>query len=568
MAEGGGGPCSSPTQRAAASGAPRRMQEPQCCQGEVGCSDACWGTAGTVPLSQSRRPAEEVTSSKLLSGNTFAGQQQRHQAQLCSSLLEALRGLPALAQQRHRKSVDLLSPLPQQAAVCTEAGDARGATAAVLSFLRGAAACLGSVSQPQSDPKLRAATAAPARAAVAAVADYCSAGNAANAAELRVLRLAVGCLPPLFRLSPQLAASGSHALREALSVAVAAAVLLHRLLGAEPRPKAGRDPQPHLPQQRQQILAASLATTQPKLADLMRALLLAVNCLLAELVRARSVVAAGGPSFPPRNEGSPFPSADPGDTAGEAGVELLLLLLPLSLAQASAGAQLQQLQLRPPPAAGWGPPSELTADWGSTQESEADASVRGPLLRRGPRGRPSLSWRRGSEQETSDGAPRAPPPQVSPFAAAEAPAEQDAGAPGAPSVRAEALRCIEGLLRLCGRELFPYWSLLLQHRSPCLWRPGPPLWNWVAPTALSQGPQEAACRLASARGLLCRGPQQERREAVTSHWLCELLGTQEKEQQDLPWAALATSDESLKVRLLAAERRRELSVQPDTSCVA
>ena len=483
---------------------------------------------------QARRPLDGMNAA-LLRGRTFSGQQQRQQAQLCSRLLGALAHLSVVQQQeqQHQRPSASLSSLSRRVGLCAENGDARGATAAVISFLKDFGVVIGAAAAVQRHQEHTRAAAEAARAGVSAIADYCRANTAANAAELLVQRQLITCVALVFRFFPQLGAPDSAALRQALGVACAAAVTLHRALGAEPRPKTDRCLQRHLQQQQQQqqILAVGLTATQPKQAALMRALLLSLHSLLAELARARSAAAAGRGHFTAASEDATASAMAPPGTVGEVTVELLLLLLPLTLAQPCVSMQLP-LQLRNISApAGWTAPCELTTDFASTQESDPDTNPGGSFRRRAPRISASLSWRRSSQEGPS----RVPTPHT--------PRSETTPAPDNPEVRghpvrAECLRCVEGLLRLCGRELFPYWSLLLQYRGPRMLPLAHSQWSFVS-SMVPPGITSSTLNF--------RGPRQERRQSALDEWLCELVGIQQQDQQELPWACLATAAGNAKV---------------------
>ncbi|KAL8450877.1 hypothetical protein Emag_002983 [Eimeria magna] len=545
--------------------------------------------AAPEPLPSLRRPPDE-TSASLLRGCTYSGQQQRQQAVLCRRLLDTLvTGPPGphhqqqqqplqqeQQQQQQQQQQQLLVSLASRASQCAEGGDARGATAAVLLFLKELAAAVGAAvgGLPRSQQQAAAASEVD-RQAVAVIAAYSASSATANAAELRVQRHALACLSSLFRRSPLLASPGSPAVTEALGAAAAAAVTLQRVLGAEPRPKTHRGMQRHMQQQQQQqqhIVATGLAAAQPKQAALLRALLVSIYSLLAELLRARSAAAAaaaagaaavggGAAAVSPGAEGRAASALQA--TVGEISIDLLLLLLPLSTAPPAAAAPqlLPPLQVRNAAASGWGASCDLTTDFASTQESEADAGMR-LTAARGPA---ALSWRRGPSKGDSPpqgallGAPQGVHHEASSTPRTPRSAALGGGADpevGIHSVRAEGLRCVEALLRLSGRELFPYWGFLLHRRAARL----------TQQTAQAQwGPLISSALAASsqARGPLNRAPtrdvraprwapplQQGWQQQALDLWLWQLLGAEE-EQQELPWALLATTDESAKVRKAA-----------------
>ncbi|KAL8431773.1 hypothetical protein Efla_004995 [Eimeria flavescens] len=556
-----GAPAGERAARAPQWDAPRAMHSPAAAAAAAG------------QLLSPRLPLDDL-SARLLRERTYTGQQQRQQALLCSRLLKILQACVGAApqqqqQQQRRLELGVLSSLASRAAQCVEAGDAGGAAGSVLSFLKEFPSAVAAVAAAPASEQQAGSAAEGAARAVAEVAEYSKANKTANAAELRMQRHALGCVCALFRLAPQLAASGSAALTQALAVAAAAAVTLQRVLGAEPRPKTDRGLQRHMQQQQQQqqqhVIAAGLAAAQPKQLALLRSLLVAMYALFAELLRARSAAATRGSASSAAADGPDGAAAAalPG-AVGESSIELLLLLLPLSLAQPSAAPTSQPLlQLRRAAAAGWGAASEAATDFASTQESDADVGMRRPAAF-GPAFRDAaapLSWRRscpteaplGPPQGAPQGAPRGPSSaQLTPHSAAATTPTTDAE-PGVQSVRAECLRCVEALLRLCGRALFPYWGLLLRCRAPCLPRPAAQ-WGFVASSAFAaspeqQGPQgPAAFHRVAGRGpslVHLKGPQ----EAADS-WLAQLMGADE-EQQELPWAFLATADESTKVRKAA-----------------
>ncbi|KAL8272553.1 hypothetical protein Esti_003552 [Eimeria stiedai] len=521
--------------------------------------------AAPEPLPLLRRPPDE-TCANPLRGCTYSGQQQRQQAALCTRLLDVLAaGLPRphqqqrQQQQQQQQQQQVLVSLATRASQCAEGRDPRGATAAVLSFLKELAPAVGAAA---AGPPLTQQQSEVDRRAVELIAAYTAASTTANAAEVRVQRHALTCISSLFRRSPLLASQGSPAVPQALGAAAAAAVTLQRLLGAEPRPKTHRGMQRHMQQQQEQqhIVAAGLAAAQPKQTALLRALLLSIYSLLAELLRARGAAAAavavgGGAAAVSAGAEGPAPSALQA-TVGEISIELLLLLLPLSTALPAAAGPLllPPLQVRGAAASGWGPPCDLTTDFASTQESEADACVR-LTAARGP---PVLSWRRGpfKGDSPSQGAPQGTPSTPrTPRSAAATVGGADAEL-GVHSVRAEGLRCVEALLRLSGRELFPYWGFLLHRRAPRLMQQtaqaqwGPLLSSALAASSQARGP----FNLAPTNDV--RGPhwglptQQGWQQQALDLWLLELLGAKE-EQQELPWAILATGDESAKVQKAA-----------------
>lgn len=496
-----------------------------------------------------RRSFDEI-SAALLRGSTFSGQQQRQQAELCSRLLGIAGFTSALQQQQQRVSASL-SSLSHRAAACAENGDARGATAAVLSFLRDFSVALGAAATVHSQEKHSAPTLGAARAALSVIADYCRATTIANAAELRVQRQIVSFVTALFRLSPQLGASGSASLREALAIAATVTATLHRVLGAAPRYKRDIGLQPHLQQQKQQILAAALAAAQPKQTALLRALLVSVHFLIAEATRAKSAAASGGRAHSIRDEGGIATATAAAGTVGEVSVELLLLLLPLSLSQPSAPSRLALQPRATTAGGGWGLLNELTTDFASTQESEADSNLKGASPQDGTSTAAGHSWHLRSQE----GRPRRPSRAVTPQTPRTAAAALTSGAElGASSVRAECLRCIEGLLRLCGRELFPYWSLLLHYGRSRLMRAAPHQWTFVASTAIAglphNGSQDGSSSTVGVGGSHT-GMHSGREPQALDQWLWQLLRVQEKEQQELPWEFLAISGESAKVRRAA-----------------
>ncbi|XP_026193158.1 LOW QUALITY PROTEIN: uncharacterized protein LOC113147293 [Cyclospora cayetanensis] len=512
------------------------------------------------PQGELHRQPARITPS-LLSGRTFTAQQQRLQAQLCERLLLTLKTSPHEGQhqqqshQPQRLHVSLWS-LSQRATSSANAGDARTATSAVVSFLKDFGDFASGLTTPrlaQEAPPAEEEATGP-RAALAALSEYCRSTTTANCAELLVQRQVVSVVSACFRQYPQLGASRGGAIREALAIAAAATVTLHRFLGSEPRPKTERGLQRHLRQQQQhqqhqqhqqQVLARSLAATQPKHVTLIRSLLLSIHTLLSDLSRARIAADASNRQLPASSTLHP-------ETVGELSIDLLLLLLPLTLAQphAAEGQQQTPQQTRIPlTAAGWIPSGELTTDFASTQESEVDANWRQSSSPSGLRPSAALSWRSRSQEN----APPFPlPGPASPAAgragAAAAPVAQDRRHP----VRAECLRCVEALLRLCGRELFPYWSLLLQLRElryPQL-RPLPQDCACLLGVS-STGPQASVTARSSER---CLPPSAPSQTALAEPWLWALLGTQQQEQQELPWAFLATAYESPKVSLSSSCR--------------
>lgn len=533
---------------------------------ETGCSIHHQRQAGGSSTAQQR-------------GSTYITQQQRRYAQMCAKLLKVIEPLFDIhqgAEQPQQRILGSLTCLARRATASAEAGDSRGVTAAVVAFLRDYRVALSTtdayhMQQRAGGADRRDATEA-ARASLLLIVAQCRCSTTANSAELMVQRQALGCVATVFRANPQLGSSGSAAMGEALAAAAAAAVAVHRVLGSEPCPRTDRGLQRYVKQQQQQqqhFLALGLASAQPKHVALIRALLLSINSLLSDLARARS---ATSPHNAERRglctaadaAGLPASAAAPLGAEGELSIELLLLLLPLALAQplAASPATLQQpRQLRnTAAAAGWGSSCGLTTDFASTQESDADGSKRrdSPVTaaascaaRHLPAG---FSWRRGP-------ASRAVGSCLSVRASCseeEAPsAATDAGY-RSPSVRVECLRCIEGLLRLCGRELLPYWGLLLRCRRPPLLPPSLPGWSAEgcrlfrsgAPSAATQAPGDSRMRGA----LPQRQPETAALAAAaetraTDEWLYRLLGLERTEQLELPWSSLVTSSEGPKVGL-------------------
>lgn len=483
----------------------------------------------------------DYPNATLLQERTFNGEQQRQHAQLCSRLFKAIEScfVQHLHQKNNTASLLLFS---QRAAICAETGDARESTSAVIAFLKCFSAALDATAAVQGGQNSRELEAEAAQTAVSAVGDYCRATTSANASELLVQRHLVSCVCRIFRWFPQLGAPKSAAFREALSIAGAAAVTLHKVLGAEPRPEIGKGVQRGLQQKhRHCVLATGLAATQPRQAALMRALLISMQSLLAELFRARNLVATekGRPQAG-ADESTACAAANPG-TVGEASLELLLLLLPLTHAQPSA-AVTPPLHLRNSLAAsGWGLPCDVTADVASTQESEADANLRGPSRGSSPRSSAtvssaSLNWQRSLQEGL--------PPRLLTSAMPLTPRETARSATDAAihPVRSECLRCVEALLRLCGKELFPYWSLLLQYGGPRWFRPSEVFWNSARPTG-----QPASGSSAATSNGMHSAPQPGSQHVAVVPWFCELLGLRQEEQQELPWAYLAIADENTKV---------------------
>lgn len=325
-----------------------------------------------------------------------------------------------------------------EATALSQSLDGRRDLDSVVSSLRDAASALPAAEKAfyaaLSDRSSHSVDAeGPARRVVAACFAYCSEGSNGrffNASELVVLRCVLGCVSSAVKTRPSLSAASSSAFSESIAVAAVASEAAQRVLLSEASPpSAAAQPSPS-----RGVVGLSgeqrYRASRQKSLSLLTPLLSAVRTLLGDLARSRAPPAA-------------TPSSATSSSSSTCLPNLLLQLLALSLAgtlEYAAPSALRRLS------GGAGGPDGVPVVWMSAGETSCEereaACCSAGSQREGAadfRWQTSIRTPLGKEEENLQNRERLLSP-----------------------LRAHSLRAVNELLRLCGKELFPFWSLLLR----------------------------------------------------------------------------------------------------------